>query len=252
MSKRDQKVSTKIEEIKRIATQDLPAIMAAGYDEATEKRVQEARYNMDSLIIQVVLGADFAAGKTPSEQKVKYTQKMPTLAQLSEITDALGEYIRNFEVPYYAAKAQVDAQAANQSPAQNPDMSIPGQSVAVTVDYPKITALDKVSKKDMKSILFNQGIIRKYLDVSAVMTLASMGDKIRKKQNLTTGLIIGGITLAVVAGTVTAVCVYKKKHEDDDIDGLDDDIDVIDLDTDPLAVSSSLLTDDVPVAVEIA
>lgn len=256
MSKRDQNISTKIAEIRRIATQELPNIMAAGYDDATEKRVQEQRYNMDSLIIQVVLGADFAAGKTPSEQKIKYTQKMPSLSQLTEITDVLGDYIRNHEVPYYAMKGKIDAETAaalqSQTGQQAPDMSIPGQApvtTSITVDYPKITALENVTKKDMKSILFNQGIIRKYLDVSAVMTLASMGDTIRKKQNLTWGLIIGGITLAAAAGTVTAIYIYNKKKEEE-LDEVDDDLDVIDLGADPLAISG--ISDDVPGIVEIA
>lgn len=248
-------LDAKVQEIVRIASQDLPGVMKTGYTDEVEKQVQQLRYNMDSLIVQVVFGANFSPGKTADEPKIHWTQKMPSLVEISQITDALNKYIEEYEVPYYAQRhllAQQQVQAQPQQQAQDQDMSIPGQNIAgITVDYPVIPTLDKAKKKDMKSILFTQGMIRRYLNVPAVMALAAMGEEIRHRQNVTLAIVIGGITIGLAGATIAGVAYYNKKKDEEELEALDADLDVdvpgIDIDS-PVA----LLSDDAPVTVTIA
>lgn len=249
---RKSNLDAKVAEIIKIASQDLPAIMKTGCNNEIEKQVQVLRYNMDDLMIQVAFGVNFTPGKTENEPKVHWNQKLPSKLQISMISDALQKYIDDIEIPYYT-KRHLQAKNNKNQQTDDSDMSIPDQgNVDYVVNYPVIPTFEKATKKDMKTVLFTQGMIQKYLNVPAFLALCAMGEEIRRKQNITTAIIIGSVTIGLTGAAIAGAAYHnhKKNEFDDDLDGIDVDVNEeirIDIDS-PVG----LLSDDTPVRVEIA
>lgn len=220
-------VTNRIAEIKRIALQELPAIMANETDPLIEVKVHEARQVLNLTIIQTVLGAEIINGKKDDKIKLRFINKLPSVSQLSEITAIVSEYTDKYEAPFYA-KNQVVSEADD-------TIDIPEEGQAVAAVYPKLMDIDKISKKKVKEELFVNGAASTFLDANAVLLIASWGEQLRKKQNRNIALIAGGVTLLITAGVVTAVIIGRKKSNcscdgagdniDDIIDGIDDVID---------------------------
>lgn len=229
-------VKERIKKIKDKALTEIPAIMQAVTSEADTEgmnKFRNARQELNLLVIKTVLGAKIEEGKKSGEWKLKYTKKLPSTSELNEICEIMDTYTNDHEVPFYAkfvCKPEAAAPTADGS-APDASMEIPKEEVYIS-KYKKLGTIDKISKKKLKEQLFQHNLASEFIDSSAVMVIASYGEKLRKKQNITTGLVVGGIALVVVGGVITGLAIAKHNKANDDIDGIDPDLDNMDVDVD--------------------
>lgn len=253
-------VKERVNAIEKKALTEIPAIMQSvtgSSDEAGMAKYRNARQELNIKVIETVLGADISEGKKAGEWKVKYGKKLPNVSELGKICQIMDEYTEKYEVPFYAkfisnaavpAPVATTADAAVEAEGQENDLSIPKEEVMYTAKYKKLGRIDKINKKKMKEELFQHNLVSEFIDSAAVMVIASYGEKIRKKQNLTTTLIVGGISLVVVGGVITGICIANSKKHKNDVD--DPDVD-IDIDTSDIELAGELDDNNAPV-VEIA
>ncbi len=208
------KKEDKIKEIRRLAEQELPAMIknCQVNPDNTELQMmfEKAKLSMTMLIIETSIGAYSVQKEGDTEWKYVFTQKLPDFGDINEICDIIEKYYKQYERPYI----------------QVTDMNIPAN---VTVD--------KVTKKSLTNGI--NDYLNKYqvIDRSVVMSLAEYGQKLRRKQNITTSIIVGGIALAIVGGVITGAVLYNKKKSDSiPEDDIDIEIDNIDVDTSDIEV----------------
>lgn len=187
--------------------------------EGNHSLIVEERKNLNILLIETVLGATIEpAKKGNNTYKIHFMKSLPSISELAEICQIMDEYTRNHEVPYLATK---------KSAVGTDDIEVIDKNARYVGSYRKLNKIDKINKKKIKEELFTHGLINEALDSSAVMIIAAYGEEIRKKQIITTSIIIGGIAIAMVGGIATATYIHNKKKED----GCDDyDEDIIDID----------------------
>lgn len=224
----------KIDMIRKMAEVELPEIIRKCQDEPDNEPMRryfdQRKIIMTMLIIEVAIGAK-TEQKENGEWKYIFNGKLPDFSDINKICDIVEKYYESYEKPYIIQPTVAD------------DMSIP--KTEGTVEAFKI---DKISKKALTSGIGDY--INKYqmIDRAVIMSLAEYGQKLRKKQNLYTTLIIGAVVLVIAGAAVTGTIIYKKKHngssDDIDVDDVDVEVDDIDVEIEDVDVP---MEQDVPV-----
>lgn len=233
-------VKERVKKIEEKALTEIPAIMktvGSRDDKEAFAKYQEARQKLNLLVIKTVLGASIEE-KKKSGWNIKYTKKLPTVSELNKICRIMDQYTEDYEVPFYAKfiyvpeKKDQTAQPTAEGADTNASMEIPQEEVTYISNYKKLGVLDNITKKKMKEELFQHNLASEFIDSSAVMVIASYGEKIHKRQKVTTGLIAGGIALVVAGGIITGLVIANNKKHHDEVDGMDPDLENIDVTAD--------------------
>lgn len=218
-----------LETIKKLATQEIPALIATGCD---ENMYNAKRAELNAHVIQLCVGGEIVElkGKKEGQQTFKFNKALPTKAQVAECSAIINTYIGMVENPFLMNLAHDDG---------DDDMSIQTGDVYAA----NVIAMEKPKNKDLKANILGTECIPYYqmkLSGLDVITLAAIGEEARKRANFQKTLIIGGIiVLLAVAG---GVCYYFYTKKDECCEDCDCDIDQEDIDLDP---------DDAPVEVEL-
>lgn len=225
------KKADKIAMIKQMAEVQIPAqikvCQANPADAAAKLEYDNMVVQMTMLITETVIGATTVTEKNNSGQwHYKFNQKLCTIGELNEICNILEAYIDKYETPY----AENDEE----------DMGIPRTGT------PKLN-LDKLNGKTFSAAVVNQMRSSQCIDRAMIMELTDYAEKLRKKQNFQKTLIIAGIAIVIIGGTVTGMYLYNKKHED----GSDVEIDEADIPTIDEADIPTIDEEDIP-TVELA
>lgn len=198
-----------IGKIERMTAIELPSLVQYG----NTREYQCKRQELNKLIISAAFGAEIKEG---DKEKIKFNHSMPSIEELKKICDLLDNYIRLYESRIFTAE-------------DDDDMGDPMSNNMLMVQ--NVSYNSKVSTKNVRNFISgNSGpaVILNYLNGKDVMELAAVGQELRKKQNITKTIIIGGITIAIVAGVITGICIYNHKKKEDDEAYMDDVNDSVD------------------------
>lgn len=199
----------RLEEIKTIAQQEIPVLIAQNCDKAkyTAKRAE-----LNLKVIEFCVGGTLS-GK--NSDKFKFNHRLPSKAKVAEAASVINAFIRDIENPYL-----MDLE--NEAYSDDDDMDIPGNEMlpaGIIID------IKKASNKNLrKAILGKDGLpyYQSQLTGTDVYNLAAAGDEARKKHKRTVTLIVAGTAVALTAAGVAGYCYYKKKQADKDQQMLDD------------------------------
>ena len=203
----------RLEEIKAIAQQDIPALVAQKCD---IKVYNAKRADLNVKVIEFCVGGTLS-GK--NSDKFKFDHRLPSKAKVAEAASVINTFIRDVENPYLIKTTKKASKAAAMD---DDDMDIPGNEMlpaGIIVD------IKKASNKNLrKAILGKNGLpyYNSQLTGTDVYNLAAAGDVARKKHNKTVTLIVAGTTVALTAAGVAGYCYYKKKQSDKDKEMLED------------------------------
>ena len=188
-----------IAEIKNFTQVTFPALIAAQSAGISESMYFEKRVQLNSLIVQALIGAEMKATKK-GDFKLHFNKKLPTEAEVYEIASLLDDFISKYET------------------SADDDSAIP---------HIGLTVPEKTRQKDLKAMVLNGQLLNTYFNGIDCVAIAAMGEDARKRRNIKLAIIIGS-SIAVAAGvTIGGVIWYNKTHDDgDDIDGITDIPDV--------------------------
>ena len=184
------------------------------------------RYPINCIITEILLGSKIKHNKK-NELSIKFSAPLPTMAELSEITMILDQFINEKEIEYlsYASSKEDDD--------DEDDLSIED-------DVEELTTLDinfeKICNKSVRNSI--PSIAHVLLSPAELPEIAAIGVALRSHNVKKTALIIGGLALSVVAGTAGVVAIKKHNDNKDDVeliesdDIADDSVDDADIDTD--------------------
>lgn len=214
-----------LETIKKLATEEIPAMIAAG---TTEQLYNAKRAELNAHVIQLCVGGEIVdlKGKKEGQSTFKFNKALPSKAVVAEVADVINTFIANVENPYLSALNQADGVD---------DMSIPSGDVYAA----NIKPLEKAKNKDLKAkILGTEGIAYYQMKLSGldVITLAGIGEEARKRANTTKALIIGGAVILLAGAGVAGYFIYENKKNKEEAPEVDTDIvdvDPDDVDIDP-------------------
>lgn len=237
------KKESRIEGIRKITTQDIPAIMKGGQVDANQYMMKRLELNMS--VIQFLIGGDFTEAKGGKEWKIKFNHKLPSRSDLAEIARIMEDFVINVEAPFMEA-----VQCAAAGGGEDDDMSIPINATLEPTAHVGLPKIEKINTKKLKNYIFGYdgkpAISRLMLNAADCLEIAVMGEELRKKVNRNRMMIVGGIALLITGGAVAAVCIHKKnKKAEEELDELIDCGDVSISDSDmPVA---EIDADDAPV-----
>lgn len=208
----------------------------------------ELRSQLNLELIQAVIGGKIVSKVTRKNgtiNKICYTEKLPTVSELSEICMLLREFAHNTEDPFiYAWKKKMKDVTDEED-----DMSIDVTTTVPMIDDVTFVIADKINTKKMNEMIIGSENVAGISTTSRItdtniMQLAANAVKLRKHQNRNKLFTIAGITLLAVGSTAVAVSLYNKKHKkldnvtDDSSVDMDESIDMnmdiddtIDMDT---------------------
>lgn len=212
-----EKKKTKVEKItmiKQMAEVQIPAqikvCQANPEDKAAQLEYDNMVVQMTMLIVETVIGATTVVTKDNSSKwYYKFNNKLCSIGELNEICNILEDYIDKNEASF----------------GNDDDMGIPKQPA-----QPKMK-VDKLNSKGFSEAVVNHMRSFQSIDRATIMELADYAEKLRKKQNIQKTLIIAGVTLLIVGGTVTGVYLYNKHKDDAESDDVAiDDADIPEID----------------------
>lgn len=241
-------VETEIETITRIATSEIPAIIAS--PQVTRQQYEAKRLELNLHLIQALTGAEVVAPKKAGgSNKMKFCHRLPTKSDIAKIASIVDTYIRDVENPFLSSLPQeVDNNV-------DEEMGIPSKTCVQIAGA--VPAIDKVNNKKLNDVIFgydgNRSISSMLLGAMDCIQIAALGEEARERANWTKFFIIGGIALAVVGAGAAAAIIYNnsKKNEepeetdiiDDETIDLEDNAPIVDLDDDGAVID----LDDAPV-----
>jgi len=197
------KMDTQIAEIKKWATEGIPAIIA---DQNVDLKTyfQKGRLVLNLMLIEALTGAEISrveGGKANGDYKIKFNRRLPKPNELAQIAGIVDKFIAEIENPFIARFTVADPE----------NMDIPvgegGSSIR----------LEKINKKAMKELIFGGGadaMTNRMINAIDCVTLAGIGADLKKKIIRNRVLIVGGIAMVITAGGVIGYNVYKKKNSD--------------------------------------
>jgi len=201
----------RLDEIKQIAQQEIPALIAQKCD---TKQYNEKRANLNVKVIEFCVGGTLSGEK---HDKFKFNHRLPSKAKVAEAADVINRFIRDVENPYLIKAAAKKSKAVNDD-----DLDIPSNELlpaGIIID------IKKASNKSLRKAIIGKDGLPYYnsqLTGTDVYNLAAAGDEARKKHNRTVTLIVAGTTVALTAAGVVGYTIYKKKQEEKDQELLDD------------------------------
>jgi hypothetical protein len=235
-------VNSKITDLKEAMFVKNPAIINATIKANNEISMNDyiklCRVPINNLIFEIVLGGEI----TDDEKKgmrLKFNKKLPSTEELSKVCSLLTAYIEQIEEPLLETFDIPD-----ETTKDNDDLSIPAEDTSST-EFIIVETFSKEEKKKLngKKInekLYSSGLAATCINVDTVMELASIGKKVRKKRNLTVGLIVGGSVIVLGTAAAIAVAMSGKSEEteseidDTDTDDIDTDIEDIEIEDIPV------------------
>ena len=241
------RTTKRIEEFRQLCMGEVKQLTESYPD--IETYFKKGRSKINISLITLLIGCDFKAPRNENKMaKVSYKYPLPTKKELSTIIGILNVFIDTIEIPYLNGMGVNNNDICDDSVADE-DMDIPDESEIdssfVNCTY-NVKFIDKINTKQMKSMVFGtegeEPITTMYLNAMDVVSIAAMGEDLRKRVNRNRLLIAGGITLAIAAGIGAGIYIYNKNKKEDDIniDGIeesDDDINIEDsLDLDPVVM----------------
>ena len=186
----------KIAKLNELTNVTIPAVLQAKTDQdQKDLEFRRARYELNKVLVETLAGCTVIDGQADKKPKVKFNKPLPDKAQMAQVIAILDKYIQNIE---------------SKITEEENELAIPTE----------VQPIDKVTNKKLsEAILGNSGlsILTIKLTVSDAIKIAALGEDARKHANFVKFLVIGGITLAVVAAGVTATILImnKKKDEED-------------------------------------
>ena len=202
---RKKNIQQKIDELQRIINDEIPKALSnpnINADNAADV-LNPLEMAANTLVLELCLGADW----NPKKRKLSFHGHLPgpdQVAAITEIIDTLNKY----------------------STVSADELGLPVDSVLG----------EKPKKKTInEAIGADNSILGMAFRPSDIAKLTAVGYRIRKGEILTTTLVIGGITLALVGAGVAFVVFNKKKNDqtcEEDIP--EDDLNEIDLDDDEI------------------
>lgn len=230
----------KIEEIRKMATIEIPALLSTG--KVDPKEYKDKRLQMNKDIIQALIGGEFIEPKKDgNEWKIKFCKKLPNRSELAEIIAIVDVFTRTLEEQFFDQLQQATMMAG--------DMSIPSSADLIVNAGSGLPKIEKINNKKLRDYIFgydgNEAVGQLMLNASDCMMIAAAGEDLRKKSNRNKMFMVGGIALLLVGGTAAAIVIHKhrkgEKIADMDIDMSDiGDVDVDDMDV-------SIDDDDAPI-----
>lgn len=201
------KVNEAIATIKKLAEETIPAYVEK--DDANEAGYYALRAELNAQIIQTLVGGTIVA-KKKGGNTMKFNKPLPDKAQVAEIAEILQKFVGTVEIPFLAGEQ-----------ADDDDLDI-----QIVMKGSAIAPIEKVTGKKLKKAALEgtEAFYRQQLTVVDVMTIAGMGEKVRRRKNIITFAIIGGCTVAIIAGVAVGVTVYKKKKDDKALAEIDEEI----------------------------
>ena len=178
----------------------------------------ELRSQLNLELIQAVVGGKLISKETKKNgvvNKIRFSEKLPTTSELSEICSLLRAFEEETEDPYMHA---IDKKLAE---AEEDDMEI-DVAIPMVDAIACIGKIDKINASKMNEVIFGKspefGIANTArITAESVMELAANAEKLRKRQNRNKMFIIGGIALLAVGGTATAVAIHNKHKKNADV-----------------------------------
>ena len=197
------KIQQKIDELQEIINDKIPQVLN-NHDINAGGVLNSLEMAANTLVLELCLGADW----NPKKRKLSFHGHLPgpdQVAAITEVIDTLNKY----------STVSVD------------ELGLPVDSVLG----------EKPKKKTInEAIGAENSILGMAFRPSDITKLTAVGHRIRKGEILTTTLVIGGITLALV-GAGVAFVVYNNKKKNDQVgedDIPEDDLNDIDLDDDEI------------------
>ena len=213
-----------IEVIKKLATEEIPAMIAAG---TTEDQYNAKRADLNAHIIQFAVGGEIIElkGKKAGQNTFKFNKGLPTKAQIADVADVVNTFIANVENPYLLSLNKADG---------IDDMDIPTGDVYAA----NVKPLEKARNKELRAkILGTEGVAYYQMKLSGldVITLAGIGEEARKRANFTTAIIVGGIVVVLAGAGVAGYLIYENKKNKEEEPAVDTD-DIVDVDPDEVDI----------------
>ena len=201
--------------------------MTAGEDRDVEfDSYYQTRFNMNINIAEIVFGATINLEKN----KIRFNHTLPSTEELARLFQLFNEFYTNVEEPI-----------------MDKFLASANHSINSMYVEPYIPEFSKIKVKTVKSAVLGSeenpfSIVELMFTPSNLIEMASLAERTRKIVRRNQAIIIGGIVLAVAAAATVGICVYNKKKDHDDIDGIETTDEVTDED-----VYSDVDADDVPV-----
>lgn len=211
------KVDERIENLRKIMLMEI----GGNVDKLSSSEYHQKRKQLNEELIAILIGAEFKDG-----QKLVMKYSLPTKKQLNTIIVMMNTFIDTVENPFLMKIMNPEtAEKSDNEEDNEDDIDIPDRDDDYELKNSgyNITMRDKVSKKDMKNIIFGlegeNPITNYYLNMNDIMILAAMGETLRKKIIRNRCIIIGGVTFAIAAGVTTGLLIYnhKKKEKEEDV-----------------------------------
>lgn len=183
------------------------------------------RSELNIQLIQAVVGGKLIQKESKKNgviNKIRFSEKLPTTSELSEICSLLETFIEETEQPYIYAMSKKLSEA--ESDDMEIDVPIPMIHIAANVGK-----IDKINASKMNECIFGNsseyGIAASSrINEKDIMELAANAEKLRKHQNRNKAFIIGGITLLAVGGGITAAAIHNKHKKEDIIDDTEHEV----------------------------
>ena len=202
------------------------------------------RVTINVLAIKAVTGTDFTQKK--NKYKIKFIEN-PTKAQIGQVTEALDDYIKNFEdIMIDQAKAYAAASMQN----SEDDLEVNIDNIGIEKTPSDIKDIEKKNLKNFIDMLFgDMAATKQYLTASDLIKISGVSEEVEKHVKTKKRIIYGGAAVLIIAAAATGFFIFIKDNDKDmDLDDPNLDEDDITIDEDEITLNDDniSLNDDVP------
>ena len=200
------------------------------------------RVAINVLAVKAVTGTDFTEKK--NKYKIKFIEN-PTKAQISQVTEALDDYIKNFEdIMIEQAKEYAAASMQN----SEDDLEVNIDTIGIEKTPSDIKDIEKKNLKNFIDMLFgDMAATKQYLTASDLIKISGIAEEVAKNVKTKKRIIYGGAAVLIIAAATAGFFIFTKdNNEDMDDPNLDEDDIMIDEDEVTLDEDNISLNDDVP------
>lgn len=194
----------------------------------TTQDYQAARLKINFILISAIFGMEIDPN---GKKKIRQNHPVASMEELAQIVNILSEFQENTERRFLIA--------ANRAASGEGDENM---DIPVRLMRPDLPELKKFNAKEVQNYILGTEdgtgscLSKVFITPAHVVELAAIAKKVKKYNQTKMMLLIGGIALVIVGGTIAAIAIYKHKHSaaadlDEAVEAAGDiDVDSIDID----------------------